>query len=123
MDRDAFWAMYLREHAHPVNRALHAVGSLAALGCIVLAVVLWTWWPLVVAPVIGYGAAWTGHFLVERNRPATFRYPFRSFVADWRMLALVLSGRAGRAVARTTAEASQDTQGKARRADAAADLG
>jgi len=43
---------------------------------------------LAVVPVISYGLAWIGHFFVEKNAPATFRYPFRSLVADFYMYGL-----------------------------------
>jgi hypothetical protein len=36
-----------------------------------------------------------GHFFVEHNRPATFKYPLWSFGADWKMWALSLAGRLG----------------------------
>jgi len=41
----------------------------------------------------GYGFAWFGHFFVEKNRPATFKYPIWSFISDWRMWILTLCRR------------------------------
>jgi hypothetical protein len=37
--------------------------------------------------------AWVAHFFIEHNKPATFKYPFWSFAADWKMWALAVTGR------------------------------
>ena len=47
----------------------------------------------VAALVCGYAFAWVGHFFFEKNRPATFRYPFYSFAGDWRMWWETLTGK------------------------------
>ena len=44
-------------------------------------------------PVAGYGFAWVGHFFFEKNRPATFKHPFYSFMGDWVMMKDIILGR------------------------------
>jgi hypothetical protein len=50
------------------------------------------WW-LLVGLVQGYAFAWVGHFFFEKNRPATFTYPFYSFLGDWVMWKEILTGK------------------------------
>jgi hypothetical protein len=88
-----FWPYYLGEHSKPATRLLHGVGSIAAIASLVTLIVVGKWWLFPLAFVPGYGFAWVGHFFVEKNRPATFTYPLWSFMGDWKMLALMLTGR------------------------------
>ena len=88
-----FWPYYLSEHSKSSTRVLHCVGALVAIGVIVLMVAIGRWWLFPLGLVPGYGFAWAGHFFVEKNRPATFTYPLWSFMGDWKMLALMLTGK------------------------------
>ncbi len=100
---EAFWPYYLREHAHPVNRALHVAGTGAALATLAAAAFNPLLLPCV--PVVGYAAAWVGHYLVEKNRPATFTYPLWSLRGDLRMFRLAVTGRLGPQLDRALSEA------------------
>lgn len=95
-----FWPYYVRAHKNPANRALHTVGTLAALGTVATAVVTARPLLLLLAPVVGYGPAWFGHFVLEGNRPATFGHVFYSLAGDARMLWLTLQGKMGAEVER-----------------------
>ncbi len=89
---EEFFDFYLQQHRNPANRTLHATGTV--LGLSVVAGALFArkpWYALLFFPV-GYGCAWAGHFLVEKNKPATFGHPLWSFVSDFRMLGLMLRG-------------------------------
>ncbi len=97
-----FWPYYVREHSTPACRAMHFVGSTLAIGVLVAAA-FYNPWLLVAVPLIGYGFAWIGHFAIEKNRPATFKYPLWSFIGDWKMWGLMLIGRMGAEVEKATA--------------------
>lgn len=88
-----FYPYYLQEHSHPVCRRLHYVGSLLVLGLLAYALVSGHWLWLLAVPLVGYGFAWIGHFVFEKNRPATFSYPLYSLMGDWVMLKDALTGR------------------------------
>ena len=88
-----FYPLYLSEHRHPVCRRLHFCGSLIVIAAVVAAIATRNAWWLAVAPLAGYGLAWIGHFLFEKNRPATFRHPFYSLLGDWVMFRDLLIGR------------------------------
>ena len=88
-----FWPFYLREHSKPLTRTLHFAGTTLSLLLLALAAALRTGWLVLAALACGYAFAWVGHFFVEHNRPATFKYPLWSFSADWKMWALALTGR------------------------------
>lgn len=80
-----FYPFYLSEHSNPLNRLLHVMGTTIGLCLILFAAWKALWWLLPIALIQGYAWAWVGHFLIEKNRPATFTYPLYSFVGDWVM--------------------------------------
>ena len=90
---EEFWPYYVAEHSQPATRALHAVGTTAALACMTACIAKRKWSLLPLALVPGYGAAWFAHFFIEKNKPATFDYPLWSFIADYKMVGLMLAGK------------------------------
>lgn len=90
---DEFYPYYLNEHRDPRCRALHYTGSLLVLALLAYALLSAQWPLLWLLPVVGYGFAWVGHLVFEKNKPATFKYPFYSLMADWVMLKDWLTGQ------------------------------
>jgi hypothetical protein len=88
-----FFRFYVQQHMHPGNRWLHAIGTVSGIAVVVAAFAMHHPWASLFWPVIAYGCAWTGHFFIEGNRPATFGHPVWSFLGDFRMLGLMLIGR------------------------------
>lgn len=90
---EEFYPFYLSEHTNVTCRRLHFVGSSLVLAVIVWVLLTGSWVALWSLPVIGYGFAWVGHFFFEKNRPATFTYPWYSFLGDWVMYKDILTGK------------------------------
>ncbi len=88
-----FYPFYLGEHANRTCRRLHFLGSSLALLCLGALLVTGQWAWLMAGLLCGYGFAWIGHFVFEKNRPASFRRPLWSFMGDWRMYFEIWTGR------------------------------
>ena len=78
-----YYPFYLGEHANRTCRRLHFTATSIAAALLTTAVVTQRWWLIAVALVQGYAFAWIGHCFFEHNKPATFKYPWFSFMADW----------------------------------------
>lgn len=90
---EEFWPYYVAEHSEPATRTMHAIGTTAAVACVAACISARKWKLLPLALVPGYGAAWLAHALIEKNKPATFDYPLWSFLADYKMVGLMLAGK------------------------------
>lgn len=88
-----FWIFYLKAHRKPKTRLLHYIGTLLGTGFLFLAITQGVWLWLLPGVIFSYGLAWAGHFIIEKNKPATFLHPLWSFISDYRMLALAITGK------------------------------
>lgn len=90
---EEFYPFYLSQHSNINNRRLHIVGTFFAIMIVLFSIVSQTTKYLLYIPLISYGLAWVGHFCIEKNRPATFKYPVYSLMGDFRMVYDTLNGR------------------------------
>jgi hypothetical protein len=102
---EEFWPHYVRAHSSKGSRRLHFVGTSSAMALAAYGVLARKLWPFLVAPVVGYGCAWIGHFFVEGNVPATFGHPLWSLKGDFVMWKKMLDGT-------MDAEVEKHTQGE-----------
>jgi hypothetical protein len=93
---DDFFVYYLTQHSDRTNRLLHACGTGVSIAFIIAMIATGHGWWALTWPLIAYSFAWFGHFVVEGNKPATFGHPWWSFISDFRMVWLMITGRLGR---------------------------
>lgn len=88
-----FYPFYLSHHKDLNSRRLHFAGT--ALGLLFLLSFLFTlnFWHLILAVIFGYGLAWIGHSMFEKNKPLSFEYPLYSLLGDLKMFAEVFTGK------------------------------
>lgn len=88
-----FYPFYLGEHGNRTCRRLHFAGSSLALVCLGLLLATGAWFWLLAGLICGYGFAWVGHFVFEKNKPASFKRPLYSFMGDWVMYKDIWTGK------------------------------
>jgi hypothetical protein len=88
-----FYPFYLSQHAERHCRWLHFVGTTLGFAGLLHALATLNFWWLLAGVVAGYALAWIGHYFFEKNRPATFTYPFYSLLGDWAMWRDMITGR------------------------------
>ena len=103
-DYREFWDFYVSEHAQPMTRYLHFVGTTLGLVLLVWIVRSGSWFYLPLCLIIGYAFAWVSHFFVEHNKPASFTYPLWSFVSDYKMMWFMLAGKMDAEVERVSSK-------------------
>ncbi|KAI8086774.1 uncharacterized protein BX664DRAFT_336724 [Halteromyces radiatus] len=90
---DSFYPYYLSEHCNQTNRRLHLIGTSISNILIILSILRKRPNLILIGIIQGYVWAWIGHFIFEKNKPATFKYPFYSLRGDFKMWAEVVSGK------------------------------
>jgi hypothetical protein len=103
---EEFWPYYVSEHSKPETRTIHAIGTTVGMVCALALLAKGKWKLLPLSLIPGYGAAWLSHFLIEKNRPATFDYPLWSLMGDYKMLGLMAKGQMEAEVERALAAES-----------------
>ncbi|BBN03321.1 hypothetical protein MPTK1_2g22580 [Marchantia polymorpha subsp. ruderalis] len=96
---EEFWPFYMNEHSKPATRWVHFVGTMSFNILAVLAIFL-DWRIIFLGLLLGYGLAWCSHFFIEMNRPASFKHPIWSAIADEKMVLLMLTRKMDRELRR-----------------------
>jgi len=69
---------------HSTRHARNGIFEFASMLCMFLTLCSWWegWQVALMIPGFAYSMAWIGHFVFEKNRPATFIYPVRFIMRD-----------------------------------------
>lgn len=99
MDFKNYYQYYLTLHQNKWNRRLHILGQLLTIFYFILILLLSIKYNklyllfLIFTPFIVYPFAWSGHFFIEKNKPAAFKNPLWAKTSDWIMFKDVLIGK------------------------------
>ena len=88
-----FYPYYLSEHSDKYTKLFHFIGTSFTFFFLFAFIATFNFFYLILIPLSGYGFAWVSHFFIEKNKPATFTYPFFSLVSDYIMFFEILRGK------------------------------
>ena len=93
-----FFPFYLREHSKKNTRILHYIGTIGYQALLWSLIITQNYYFIPLILIAGYGPAWVAHFFIEKNKPATFKYPLWSLIGDHHMVYLMLTGQLKKAL-------------------------
>ena len=82
---EEFYPFYLNQHKKKGTKIFHFLGTCLGLLGLILSLIKLSLTPFLSGIGSTYLLAWVSHFFIEKNRPATFQYPFYSFLGDLKM--------------------------------------
>ena len=88
-----FYPYYISEHDHKYTKLIHFIGTSISIYFLIKFILSFNFLFILYALLSGYGFAWVGHFYIEKNKPATFKYPFYSLKGDYKMYLEILQGK------------------------------
>jgi len=88
-----FYPFYLSEHSQKGTRVVHFIGTLFAIVSLLRAAVVGDPRIFIVGVLFTYLLLWISHLTIEKNKPATFKYPVYSFLGDLKMFYELLRGK------------------------------
>ena len=88
-----FYPYYLSEHSKSGTKIFHFIGTISVIICLVMFCAYLDFIYFLLMPISGYGFAWLSHLFIEKNKPATFRYPLYSLRGDFLMFWHIITGK------------------------------
>ena len=90
---EEFYPYYLNEHRQLGTRVTHFIGTSLFFILAITAIIQINGFILLGGVVCAYFFAWIGHFFIEKNKPATFKYPWMSLKGDFKLYFEILMGK------------------------------
>ena len=90
---EEFYPYYLNEHRQAGTRVTHFIGTSLFFILAITAIIQINGFILLAGVVSAYFFAWIGHFFIEKNKPATFKYPWMSLKGDFKLYFEILIGK------------------------------
>jgi len=88
-----FYPYYLSQHSNLTTRKLHFIGTCGVVSLLAMFFFTGNMLLLALVPFMGYGFAWIGHFIIEKNTPVSMKHPWWSLLGDFRMFWDILIGK------------------------------
>lgn len=92
---DEFYPYYLQEHRRLGTRVSHFIGTSLFFIWLISAVIYLAPLHVLYGAITAYFFAWVGHFFIEKNKPATFKYPLWSLRGDFKLYFQIIAGKQG----------------------------